>query len=93
MSTDFGMAGDWSSEDGAKDQVKKALNDNLLSSLGNAATDAADKILLLTYASEMFSCYSTNKGGGENAPVEESMSGSPWSGRELLLPVGAGVPL
>lgn len=25
----------------------------------------------------MFSCYSTNKGGGENAPVEESMSGIP----------------
>ena len=77
VSTDFGMAGDWGSEDGAKDQVKKALNNNLLSSLGNAATDAADKILLLTYDSEMFSCYSTNKGGGENAPVEESMSGIP----------------
>ena len=77
VSTDFGMAGDWGSEDGAKDQVKKALNDNLLSSLGNAATDAADKILLLTYDSEMFSCYSTNKGGDENAPVEESMNGIP----------------
>lgn len=77
VSTDFGMAGDWGSEDGAKDQVKKALNDNLLSRLGNAATGAADNLLLLTYASEMFSCYSTNKGGGENAPVEESMSGIP----------------
>ena len=77
VSTDFGMAGDWGSEDGAKDQVKEALNDNLLSNLGSAATSAADRILLLTYDSEMFSCYSTNKGGGEDAPVEESMSGIP----------------
>ena len=41
---------------------------------------AADKLLLLTYDSEMFSCYATNEGysGDEaNEPTEENMAGIP----------------
>ena len=75
--TDFGSSGDWGSEDGAKEQVKKAMNDNLLSRLGSAVNDAADKILLLTYDTEMFSCYATNSGETEDEPVEENMNGIP----------------
>ena len=75
--TDFGSSGDWGSEDGAKDQVKKAMNDNLLSRLGSAVNDAANKILLLTYDTEMFSCYATNSGKTEDEPVEENMNGIP----------------
>lgn len=78
VGTDFGMAGDWGSEDGAKDQVKKALNDNLISSLGNIGSGVADKVLLLTYDSEMFSCYATNQGEGQEDSPEESMNGIPF---------------
>lgn len=75
--TDFGVAGDWGSGDGAKTQAKKALNNNLLGSLSNAFDSAANKILLLTYDSEMFSCYPTNRNRGEGQPAEKSMAGIP----------------
>ena len=43
------------------------------------AGDAADKLLLLTYDTEMFSCYATNSGETEDEPLEENMNGIPLS--------------
>ena len=77
--TDFGSAGDWGSEDGATEQAQDALNSNLFSRLSNLAGDAADKLLLLTYDTEMFSCYATNSGETEDEPLEENMNGIPLS--------------
>lgn len=73
-SSNFGSGTDWGDEDAAKDETKNALNGNLLSSLGDMAGKAADKILLLTYCSEMFSCYSTEEDGSET-----NMAGIPLS--------------
>lgn len=44
------------------------MNSNLFSRLSNLAGDAADKLLLLTYDTEMFSCYATNSGETEDEP-------------------------
>lgn len=70
----FGQESDWGDEDAAKDETKNALEDDLLSSLSGLLGEAADKILLLTYDSEMFSCYSTAKDGSE-----KNMAGIPLS--------------
>ena len=78
--TGFGSDGDWSGSGSAKSQAKKALNDSFLSQIADAGSRAADKLLLLTYDSEMFSCYATNEGysGDEaNEPTEKSMAGIP----------------
>lgn len=78
--TGFGSDGDWSGSGSAKSQAKKALNDSFLSQIADAGSRAADKLLLLTYDSEMFSCYATNEGysGDEaNEPTEENMAGIP----------------
>ena len=75
--TNFGQAGDWGDSGGAKSQVKQALNNNLIGLLGETANGAANKVLLLTYASEMFSCYATNSGETEDEPVEKNMNGIP----------------
>lgn len=79
MGTDFGSTGDWSDADTVRKQTKDALGGDLISMLGNAADAAVDKLLLLTYDSEMFSCYATNKRSGEAAEV--SMSGIPLGTR------------
>lgn len=73
--TGFGSDGDWSASGEGKKQVKNALNSDLVTRLDDALDDAANKILLLTYDSEMFSCYSTNKRSEEDTEV--SMSGIP----------------
>ena len=78
--TGFGSDGDWSGSGSAKSQAKKALNDSFLSQIADAGSRAADKLLLLTYDSEMFSCYATNEGysGDEaNEPTEKNMAGIP----------------
>lgn len=78
--TGFGSDGDWSGSGSAKSQAKKALSDNFLSDIAGAGSRAADKLLLLTYDSEMFSCYATNEGysGDEaNEPTEKNMAGIP----------------
>lgn len=77
--TDFGSAGDWGSEDGATEQAQDALNDSLFSRLSNLAGDAVGKLILLTYDTEMFSCYATNSGETEDEPLEENMNGIPLS--------------
>ena len=82
-STSFGSDGDWGSSGELKSKTKSALNDSLLSRIAKAGSDAANKLLLLTYDSEMFSCYATNAGysgteqEAENEPTEETMAGIP----------------
>lgn len=71
----FGAEGDWNDDDAAKDKAKDALNSSLISRIGNMLSDAADKLLLLTYDSEMFSCYSTPD--KEKDGEEENMNGIP----------------
>ena len=48
----------WEKDPGA---IKNALDDSILKRLGAGAETAVNKLLLLTYDSEMFSCYSTGK--------------------------------
>lgn len=81
-STSFGTGDSWSGSGVAKKQTQNALNENLLSSMAQAGNLAANKLLLLTYDSEMFSCYATNDGYSgtqqESAePTEENMAGIP----------------
>ena len=82
-STSFGSDGDWGSSGELKSKTKSALNDSLLSRIAKAGSDAANKLLLLTYDSEMFSCYATNAGysgteqEAEDEPTEETMAGIP----------------
>ena len=82
-STSFGTGDSWSGSGAVKEQTKDALNDNLLSSIAQAGNTAANKLLLLTYDSEMFSCYATNDGYSgtreqeAEEPTEENMAGIP----------------
>lgn len=78
----FGSDGDWGGSGQIKKVTKNALNDNLLTRLSNAGNNAANKLLLLTYDSEMFSCYATNAGYSDpskeaSEPTEENMAGIP----------------
>lgn len=78
----FGSSGDWGGSGQIKKVTKNALNDNLLTRLSNAGNSAANKLLLLTYDSEMFSCYATNAGYSDPSkesaePTEENMAGIP----------------
>lgn len=57
--TDFGSEGDWGDEDKGKNELKKSLDNDFLGKLGNLADQAANKILLLVYDTEMFSDAST----------------------------------
>ncbi len=52
----------WDDKDNGIDKMlKDALSGNLLSLLGNFADDATNKLLLLGYATNTFSCYTTEK--------------------------------
>lgn len=81
--TSFGTGEDWGGSGSAKRQAKNALNDNLLSRISSAGNSAANKLLLLTYDSEMFSCYATNAGYSgtdeeeQKEPTEKNMAGIP----------------
>lgn len=61
--------------------IKEAMNDNIISRIGDGLESAANKVLLLTYDSEMFSCYATGKSGGssseENKEPEYTITGIP----------------
>lgn len=72
---DFGTDGDWGEEDEAKDQTKAALESSLINRLGALADQGVNKLLLLTYASEMFSDFTTPS--GEETAV--NMAGVPLS--------------
>lgn len=58
----FGSEGDWTKEGEGKDAAKGALKSDLVDRLGNIAGATVDHLLLLGYDSEMFSCWTTNKG-------------------------------
>lgn len=58
----FGQDGDWSKEGVGKDKAKEALSGSLVQRLGSIADKSANHLLLLGYDSEMFSCFTTNKG-------------------------------
>ena len=80
INTGFGSDENWSGSGTARSQAKKALKDKFLSKIAGAGSEAVDKLLLLTYDSEMFSCYATNEGysGDEaNEPTEKNMAGIP----------------
>lgn len=66
--------GDWGSEDSARDSTKDALNDSIIKKIGNILDDAANKLLILTYDTEMFSNFTTT-----SDPVVKTMSGIPMS--------------
>ena len=54
---------DWSDTDKIRSDMKTSVNSSFLTSMSSLANDGANKLLLLAYASEMFSCYSTGRGG------------------------------
>lgn len=70
---------DWGEDPGA---INDAMSDSILTRIGEGLESAANKVLLLTYDSEMFSCYSTGKGeectgeDGQKIP-EINMNGIP----------------
>lgn len=78
-STDFGQNGTWSKKGEGEKKVRESLNSSLVKKLGSGLDNAVNDLLLLTYAAEMFSCYSTNKRDGE--ANEESMAGIPFGVR------------
>lgn len=71
----FGQDGDWSKDDVGKDKAKEALGGSLVERLGSLADASANHLLLLGYASEMFSCYTTNRGSETG---RTSMAGVPF---------------
>lgn len=70
---------DWGEDPGA---INDAMSDSILTRIGDGLEAAANKVLLLTYDSEMFSCYATGKGAeskgedGQKIP-EINMNGIP----------------
>ncbi len=70
----FGQEGDWSETGVGKDKAKDALGGSLVQRLGDLADASANHLLLLGYDSEMFSCYTTNKGAEAG---RKTMSGIP----------------
>lgn len=79
-SNNFGSSGNW--EDTST--VKNALSDSLLTRLKLQGDETVNKILLMTYTTEMFSCYSTGKqgeirseDGNRVTTVEKNMNGIP----------------
>ncbi len=70
---------DWGSDPG---KINDAMSDNIITRISDGLEDVVDKVLLLTYDSEMFSCYATGKGAeskgedGQKIP-EINMNGIP----------------
>lgn len=67
---------DWGDTTKVKKSLQGSLNSDIISKMGNIASSAADKLLLLGYATEMFSCYSTGR-GEDKSPT--NMAGIPLS--------------
>ncbi|WP_195986085.1 DUF5702 domain-containing protein [Clostridium sp. D33t1_170424_F3] len=74
LESGFGSDGDWGEEGEAKKQAKKALHGDLIGRLGDLGDDVANRCLLLTYDTEMFSNYATKADGSE-----KNMAGIPLS--------------
>lgn len=78
--TDFGTAGDWSQEDKGKEELEKSLDNDFLKNLTDAAGAIGNKALLMVYATEMFSNYSSPRLQGEKKVEPDlSMAGIPLS--------------
>jgi len=74
----FGNDGDWGSKGKAKEKTKDALNNSIISKIGDFIASMGNKILLLTYDVKMFSCFSTGWGAGEETDEPEiSITGVP----------------
>lgn len=76
--TDY-LEKDWGDDPGV---INDAMSDSILTRIGSGLESAANKVLLLTYDSEMFSCYSTGKGeeckGEDGQKIAEiNMNGIP----------------
>lgn len=76
--TDFGTEGEWDDEDEGKEYLEDSLDDDFLSLLANTANEVGNKILLLVYATEMFSDSSTPVQDEDGCPVK-NMAGIPLS--------------
>lgn len=76
--TDFGTEGTWENEDEGKDHLEESLDDDFLSMLANTANEVGNKVLLLVYATEMFSDSSTPGENDDGYPAE-NMAGIPLS--------------
>lgn len=73
--SNFAGAGkDWGDNDKIKSDLKSSLNSSLISKLGDMANSIGNKMLLMAYATEMFSCYSTGRGSDTDP---KTMSGVP----------------
>lgn len=68
----FGNEGDWGKDKEANNLTKDALNSDIISKIGDVFGEAGDKLLLLTYDTEMFSNFTTVSG-------TKTMSGVPMS--------------
>jgi len=69
---------DWGDE-GSTSTLKNAMNDSFFTGIGDALNNAANKVLLLTYASEMFSCYATPNSAKDGVEAQLTMTGIPLS--------------
>ena len=76
--TDFGTEGAWDKEDEGKEQLEESMDDDFLAMLSNTADSVGNKVLLLVYATEMFSDSSTPGEGEEGYPMR-NMAGIPLS--------------
>lgn len=74
LETKFGTEGNWGNEDEGLNSTTKALNSNIIARLGKVTDRSVNKLLLLTYDSEMFSNFTTKKDGSQ-----KTMSGIPLS--------------
>lgn len=77
--SDFVEDKDWGKDPGA---INDAMSDSILTRISEGLGKAVDKVLLLAYDSEMFSCYATGKGAeskGEDGQkiAEINMNGIP----------------
>lgn len=70
-SDSFGQSGTWGDSDKIMDQMSDGLDQ--IKDIASAADAAVDKLLLVTYASEMFSCY-TNVNTLVSDPAERQLS-------------------
>lgn len=75
----FGSEGDWSKENEGKKQLEKSLDGDFLSKLTNAAGELGNQAILMVYATEMFSDYSSPRVVSKSEKPAKNMAGIPMS--------------
>ncbi len=70
MQSVYGQEGNWDSENVGAEKTEDALGSDIVSKMGDLVKALADKALLVTYDTSMFSCWTTENG-------TKSMSGIP----------------